>query len=143
MAYTTPTVADFKAQFTRDFPYGAAANQVNDSDISAAIIEAGVNFTQSLWGSQQEYSLAYLLMTAHMMVMALRGSSQGIAGQYEWLVSSKGVGSVSEGLSIPQKILDNPRFAMLTKTTYGARYLQLVLPRMIGQVFTEFGNTKA
>lgn len=143
MSYTIPTVADFKAFFVRDFPYGVTPDTVNDVDITNAIAEAGVNFNEALFGSQQNFSLCYLLLTAHMMVLALRGSSQGISGQYSWLQASKSVGSIAESFSIPQKILDNPIYAMLCKTTYGARFLQLMLPRLVGQTFTVCGRTQA
>jgi len=143
MAFTVPSVADFKAYFVRDFPYGITPSTVNDSDITNAIAEAGVNFNEGLFGSQANFTLCYLLLSAHMMVMSLRGSSQGIAGQYSWLQASKSVGSVAESFSIPQKILDNPYFAMLCKTSYGARYLSLMLPKMVGQTFIAYGETQA
>lgn len=143
MSFIVPSVADFKAYFTRDFPYGVTPSTVNDSDITNAIAEAGINFNEGLFGSQANFTLCYLLLSAHMMVMSLRGSSQGIAGQYSWLQASKSVGSVAESFSIPQKILDNPYYAMLCKTSYGARYLSLMLPKMVGQTFIVYGETQA
>lgn len=105
--YNNPTIAEFKSFFFRDFPYGTTLDKVTDQDISNALSECDVNFNPDFFDSQANYTLGFLLLTAHLMVMSLRSSSQGIAGQYDWLVSSKGVGSVSEGLSIPQRILEN------------------------------------
>lgn len=133
--YTKPTVADFKAFFVRDFPYGVDPSVVMDSDITNALAEAGFNFNEGLFDSQADYQLAYLLLTAHYLVMDLRASSQGIAGQYSFLVSGRAVGNVSESFSIPQAILDNPMFSFYTKTPYGAKYLNLIYPLLSGQIF--------
>lgn len=143
MAFTTPTVADFKAQFARDFPYGTdPATSVLDLDITNAFRFTNVNFNSDFWADQGSYSLGYLLLTAHYMVLNLRASSQGLNGQYNWIQTNKSVGSVSEGFSIPQRILDNPEFAMLSKTNYGAQYLLLILPQLSGQVFSVCGSTR-
>lgn len=143
MAYTVPTASDFKAHFVRDWSYGSTDTTVMDSDITKAIAEAAVNFNESLWESQAVFTLAYLYLTAHYLVTDLRASSQGIAGSYSWLTGSKSVGSVSEGFSIPQKILDNPHLAMLSKTNYGAKFLSLALPRLVGNVVHVAGETQA
>lgn len=141
MGYIQPGIADFKSYFFRDFPYGTTLSTVTDADITNAMQLAAVNFNQGLFADQQTYQVAFLLLSAHFLVMNLRASSQGIAGQYEWLQNSKSAGSVSEGLSIPQRILDNPEFAMLSKTNYGAQFLLMVLPQLTGQMFTVCGRT--
>lgn len=141
MAYTIPAVSDFKAYFVRDFNYGTEQTTVMDADISKGLSDAGVNFNEALWANQQSFTVGYLLLAAHYMVLSLRASSQGIRGQYEWLVNSKSVGSVSESFTIPQRILDNPFLSMLAKTTYGAQYLEYVLPLLSGQMYTVCGRT--
>ncbi len=147
MAYIIPSVADFKNYFTRDWPYDPAVappydlSKVQDSDITKAIAEASFNFNEELFSTQEQFTIGYLYLTAHYMVMDLRASAQGIAGQYSWLQSSKSVGSVAEGFTIPQRIQDIPSFAMLSKTNYGAKYLSLILPQMVGQMFSTPGRT--
>ncbi len=144
MAFANPSVADFKDYFTRDFPYGTdPATSVLDSDIAKSFQMTNVNFNQDLWQDQGAYTVGYLLLSAHYMVMSLRASSQGLSGQFGWVQSSKSVGSVAESFSIPQRILDNPEFAMLAKTTYGAQFLLLILPQLSGQVFSVHGTTRA
>jgi len=138
-----PTVADFKAYFVRDFPYGTTLSTVIDSDIQKGIDLALINFNEELFGLQADYTTAYLYLAAHYLVTNLRASSQGLAGSYAWLTASKSVGSVNESFQIPQYILDHPMLGMLTKTTYGAQYLFLVLPRLVGQIFTSAGATHA
>jgi hypothetical protein len=141
-AYNQPTVAEFKAYFNRDFPYGSTPQSVMDSDITKAQGEALFNFNSDLFSSQDNYSICFNLLTAHFLVMDLRQSSQGIAGQFSWNATSKSVGSVSESIQIPDRIMQNPEFAYLTKTNYGTKYLMLLLPMLSGQVFTVEGSTR-
>lgn len=141
MSYLIPTVADFKAYFVRDFVYGVDPTTVQDIDIQNAITEAGMMVNEDLFASQVFFSSGYLLMTAHMMCLALSSSTQGVSGRYSWLTSSKSVGSVSESYAIPQRILDNAEFAMLSKTNYGAKYLFIIMPQIAGQVFVVGGAT--
>lgn len=143
MAYTTPTVADFKQRFFRDFPYGTTPDTVMDQDISLALNNTAINFNPGQWSSQIAYTEGWLLLSAHMLVTNLRSSSQGIAGGYTWLENTKAANTISAGYAIPQRILDNPTFAMYTKTSYGAKYLELLLPQLAGQMFCVRGITHA
>ena len=142
MTYVNPTVSDFQNYFVRDFPYGIDPNiAVLNSDISKAFGQTNININQALFSSQDSYNIGYLLLSAHYLVVDLRMSSQGINGQYSFLEQSKSVGSVSQSFSIPQRILDNPYLSMLTKTNYGAKYLELILPQLCGQIFNVYGRT--
>lgn len=145
--YDDPSVDDFKGYFVRDFPYAPPdtddLNFVIDADIQRAIDDTSAMINPDFAADQDGYTRQFLLLAAHNLVMNLRASSQGISGQFAWLQTSKGAGGVSEGITIPQRILDNPELAMLTKTNYGAKYLFMVLPQMIGNVFTVCGRTKA
>lgn len=143
MAYQNPSVQDFKDYFFRDFPYGTDINEnVLDQDIAKAFGQTNININQGLFADQGSYTIAYLLLAAHYLVIDLRMSSQGINGQYSFLEQSKTVGSVSQAFAIPQRVLDDPYWAMLAKTNYGAKFLQLVLPQMAGQVFIAPGSTR-
>lgn len=142
MAFQAPSIPDFKAQFVRDFPYSTDVNVgVTDADIASAYNLVNVNVSQSLWADQQGYTLGYLYLAAHYLCLNLRASSQGINGQYNWIQNSKSVQGVAEGFQIPQRLIDNLFFAMLTKTNYGARFFELVYPALIGQVFPVRGRT--
>lgn len=143
MSYINPTVDEFKAYFDRDFPYGSTLDTVRDSDISKAFTEACTLFNACLWENQSEYTVAIFYLWAHSLVMNLRASTQGVAGQFDWLTTNKAVGNVSEGFQIPQRVLDNPEFAMMSKTPYGAKYLFLLLPRLLGASFPVCGETHA
>jgi hypothetical protein len=140
--YVNPSLENFQSQFIRDFPFGTDPNtQVLDSDVTYAFCMTNVNINQGLFSDQGSYTIGYNLMSAHFLVMNLRASSQGINGQYNFLQNSKGVGSVNESFQIPERILANPYWAMLTKTNYGQQFLMLVLPQLCGQFFNAFGTT--
>ena len=141
--YTAPTVANFQAQFLRDFPYSNDINAgVTPTDIVNAFNMVDITINQNLWGTQTAYNLGYLLLAAHFLCLNLRAASQGMNGQYGWLQNSKSVGSVSESFTIPQRLIDNPDFSQYFKTNYGAQYMQLVWPLLAGQMFTVCGRTK-
>lgn len=135
------SVAGFKAYFYRDFPYGNTASTVMNQDIRKALIEATCFVNKDLFCTTGSYNQGVLLLAAHFLAMNLRASSQGISGSFPWMQTSKSVGSVSESYQIPQWIMDNPEWAMLTKTNYGAQFLFMVLPSLSGQVFTVLGRT--
>lgn len=141
--FLNPTVQDFKDYFYRDFPYGTdMETSVLDQDIAKAFGQTNFNFNPGLFADQSAYDIGYLLLAAHYLVIDLRMSSQGLSGKYSWTTQSKSVGSVSESYAIPQRILDNPDMAMLAQTPYGAKFLQLILPQLAGQMFNAFGSTR-
>lgn len=114
---------------------------VLDADIVSAFNLVDININQALWSNQISYTLGYLYLAAHYMVLNIRASSQGLNGQYNWAQNSKSVQGVSEGFEIPQRIKDNPDFMAYTKTNYGAQYINMLWPQLAGQVFTVCGRT--
>lgn len=143
MAFTFPTTDDFKAYFVRDFPYGTdPANNVLDSDISSALNDAEMDFPQFLFGTQQMFTTACLNLAAHWLYLNLKAAG-GLSGQPNWIQTAKAVGNVSESFQVPQRIMDNPEFAMLSQTFYGKKYLFIVLPLLSGQMYTVAGRTKS
>lgn len=137
----TISVVSFKAYFTRDFPYGNTPSYVMDSDISKAIIQATCFVNKALFCTPGTYAQGVLTLAAHFLVMNLRASAQGIQGTYPWMTVSKAVGNVSEGIQIPDRIMANPQFAMLTKTYYGSQFLFSIMAKLTGQMFTVAGTT--
>lgn len=141
--YTAPTVANFEARFNRDFPYGSDINtSVTPQDITNAFNLVDITINQGLWDTQGTYTIAYLLLAAHFLVLNLRASSQGLNGQYNWMQNSKSAAAVSESFTIPQRVIDNPDFAQYFKTNYGAQYMNLLWPQLAGQTFTVCGSTR-
>lgn len=141
MAYTNPSVSDFKSYFVRDFTYGATVATVMDQDIQNAMAITNPSINQNLFAIQADFTAGYLLLSAHNLCINLRAGAQGQNGQFNWGQAGKSVGNVSESFSIPQRILDNPEFAYLTKTNYGVQYLMMILPQLSGQIYTVAGGT--
>lgn len=143
MAFTNPQVSDFKTRFARDFPYGSDMNtSVLDTDIIIAMGDVNSLINPAIFPDQSTYTLGYLLYTAHILVLNIRNSSQGLNGQFAWAQTQKAVAGVSESFQIPERVLNNPTLMMLTKTNYGARFLDIVLPFLTGQMFAVCGRTK-
>lgn len=146
MAYTPPTVAEFKARFDRDFAFSADQSdmeRVRDTDITRGLTSASVNFNEGLWESQTIYAEAYLLLAAHYLVTNLLNSSQGLGSQANWLTNSKAVLNMSESFAIPDRIARSPILAIYSKTGYGMSYLSLIMLRLVGNVGLVQGNTTA
>ena len=142
MKYANPTIDQFKSYWTREFPYSANPQEgVTDADIGKAFSQANFSINQALFGTQEDYTTAYMLIAAHYLVIDLRLAAQGPNSAYTWTVSSKSVGSVSESYAIPSKFLGQPFLMMLSQTYFGGKYLQLILPLMVGNVLSIPGRT--
>lgn len=147
MTYTVPTVDDFKGYFDRDFTYGEGdptkpqLRTVRDKDISAAMTRADVLFAVRVMASQEMYTTCYLLLTAHFVCEIIRASYAGVSGQFSWLQQSKSAGDVAESFAIPDFIKRNPLLASLSTTKYGAQYVAMIAPYLIGNVEIAFGDS--
>ena len=137
------TVDEFKAWFSRDFPYSQDGDLtgVTSNDILKAFAEAAMNFNPSFFETENDKKLGFLYLAAHYLVIDLQNSSQGINGKYEGLMSNKSVGSVSVGYTIPSWVTDHPIYSLLSKTKYGLKYLSLIIPILVGNVVAVKGVT--
>lgn len=155
MPFTLPTIQEFKDYYFRDFPFQPTPDPipdppivididsyVQDMDIQKAFDKADNWNNDCFFSTQKSFTIGFMLISAHYLAMGLRASSQGISGQFDWGASSKSVGSVSISTSIPQRILDNPEFAYLAKTNYGAEYLMMILPQLSGVIYMTPGGTQ-
>lgn len=144
MAYTAPTVAEFKARFDRDFAFAVDQTdmeRVRDTDITRGLNSAAVNFNGGLWETQAIYAEALLLLAAHYLVTNLLNSSQGLGSQATWLTNSKAIGNMSESFAIPDRIARSATLGIYSKTGYGMEYLSLIMPRLVGNVALVRGDT--
>ena len=143
-----PAVADFKAQFNRDFVYGVGTTQVQDNDIQRGLNEASITFNPNIWASDFEKNTAYLYVAAHFMVLNIQAagglSSQnlgrGVLSKGGGTIESKGVGSANVAFAVPDYVRQSPILSQFMRTDYGQKYLQLLTPRLVGNVQTVAGN---
>ena len=116
-------------------------NYVLDSDIEKAFSEAQITFNQSLFTSDANIQIGYLYLTAHYLVNDLKAASQGVSSQGSGVISSKSVGSVSTSYAIPEAWTKDPVLNFYTTSAYGLKYLNMVLPAMVGNVNIVAGAT--
>jgi len=117
-------------------------NYILDSDITKAFSEAMITFNQALFTSETNIEIGYLYLTAHYLVNDIRASQAGISGTGSFPVASRSVGSVSEAYGIPDAYMKNPVFSFYTQSSYGLKYLNMVLPRLVGNVVSVEGGTR-
>jgi hypothetical protein len=139
-----PTVSDFKTFFSRDFPFGTDPDKnVLDADVSKAFLQTDAKFNEDFFSTQNEFTLGYLYLSAHLLCMNLRASNAGFAGSFTWGTTSQSVGSVSVSTNLPGNIMNNPMWAWLVSTNYGVEYLIMILPELIAPFGIAAGGTKA
>lgn len=113
-------------------------NYTQDSDILEAYEEAKVNFNEDLFENEATALKVFLFLAAHYLLVdfmnAMGMSSIGIP-------TSRSVGSVSEGYSIPPWIQDNPGLSAYATTGYGLKYCSLIRPYLVGNVILFKGGT--
>lgn len=149
------TVAQFEAQFTRDFVYGPGIDRVRPVDIQNSLNVASGVFNPALFDTTpigvppnltSEALMAYLNLSAHFLVTSLQGmgglgkKGGGLKSQGEGVVGSKGVGGVSVGYVWPSTVTDSPVLFQFTKTIYGQLYLQVLMTRLVGNVGAVLGE---
>ena len=143
MAVTSPAfIADFKDRFDRDFLYGKGLDKVRDKDINRALEEADALFNAALWATNEELKTSYLYLSAHFLVLSLqaagglkaKNSSAGAKNHGGGVVQSKSVGSVSLSYAVPAFVTNDPTLSQLLRTDYGMRYVQLIVPRLAGNI---------
>lgn len=158
MSTLTPpaTVAQFESFFSRDFIYGVGLETVRPIDIQNALNMASSIYNPRLFSTTpigvppnltSEALIAYLQCSAHFLVTAIQGvgglnkKGGGTNSQGEGIVSSKNVGGVSVSFTWPQFITNSPALFQFTKTIYGQNYLQMLIPRLVGNVGVVAGET--
>ena len=144
--------ADFKAVFTRDFTYGAGLDTVRDADITRAISDAGLLFNNHIWPSVAIATSAFLYAVAHCLTINIQAAgglvpiagTAGAENRANGVTLNKSVGQVSITYAPPPEIVS--RFASLLpfwETEYGKRYVQMCIPRLVGNVKAIYGDSLA
>lgn len=144
---TPITVEDFKTRFDRDFLFGTTIDTVRDQDIEVAFSQGTMNFNEGLFDSD-EIEEAFSLISAHCLVKlvtaggGLKSSAGGgIKSSGSGAVASKSAGPLSVSYSLPGSLVNDPILSDLMTTGYGKMYLQILIPRLIGNVVSIKGAT--
>lgn len=106
-------------------------NYTQDEDIQEAIQEASINFNKNLFSDCIKAKTAFGLLVAHYLTIdfynALGVNTVGIP-------TSKSVGSVSEGYTIPAWLNNSEVLSTFASTGYGIKYASLIRPYLVGNV---------
>lgn len=140
------TVKQFKDHFPRfsptylpdDVPEEDELNYTRDIDIENAFAEAKVNFNEGLFKDEQTALLAFLYLTAHYLTIDFNNA---IGANKTGILTSKSVGSVSEGYTVPKWLNDSSALSVYSSTGYGIKYASLIRPLLIGNVMIFKGRT--
>lgn len=118
-------------------------DKVTDTDIARAFNTALMfNMTERLFGSQEAYTQAYNLLAAHYLCINILNSGSGLNGTAAaWATQAKTVGNVHEAYGIPDRVMRSPVLSRFSQTTYGALFLELISPQLIGNVKSFRGVT--
>lgn len=109
--------------------------KVTDPDIASAFtVATQFNLTKALFASQAAFTYAYNLLAAHYLCETVRAGTTGLNGKDDWLTRARQVGNVSEDFDIPARVLNSPFLSKLSKTTYGAQFLEVVSPQLIANM---------
>lgn len=115
---------------------------IQDVDITNAFAEAMIAFNQALvCGPDSTVKLVFLYLAAHYLVNDIRAAQRGISGIGAFTVTSRSAGNISESYGIPEAYLENPVLAFYTQSTYGLKYLSLILPQLVGNIGAVAGGT--
>lgn len=113
-------------------------NYTQVSDILDAFEEAAINFNEGLFPDDATALKVFLYLAAHYLTVDFNNA---LGSNQVGILTSKSVGSVSVGYTIPAWLLNNPTLSMYASTGYGVKYASLIKPYITGNVFVVSGRT--
>lgn len=136
MSVWPPSIDDFKGYFNREFVYEAGQNNVMDSDITKAINEAatGTQFNRGMFDAIETQKIAFLYLTAHLMVLKIQGAGglsatprgKGVLDGGSGVVVASGVGQANLTYQVPpERVAKSAVLLDLFRTTFGQRYMAM------------------
>lgn len=117
-------------------------NYICDEDITAAFAEAMVLFNTALFANDMTTTLGFLYLAAHFLCNDINAARGGVNGTGRFMLSARTVGSVSESYQIPTAFTDSPILAGYASSSYGMKYLAMILPKLTGNVVAVFGGSQ-
>lgn len=116
-------------------------NYIQDSDIMRAFKEAKVNFNAGLFSDEETIKMVFLYLSAHYLVIDLNNAMNPLGMGFMGFTQSKSVGSVSQSFALPDFVTRNAALSQYMQTGYGAKYVSLIYPYLIGNVVLIKGRT--
>lgn len=129
--------SDFTSYFSADF----ALADIAEGSISRAFLEAKININPGIFTSDDALTIGFFYLVAHYLTLNIRAAASGIMGVGQQIVTSASVAGISESYGIPEDYLKNPYLNAFAKTEYGLRYLQMIIPNLVGVIGCVDGAT--
>lgn len=107
---------------------------VSDEDITRAWGEALLSYNESLFGEDDFIKESFLYLVAFFLAYDLSLAQTGAYGAIGFPATEVKVGSVSEGYYIPKVYLENPVLGFYARNGFGLKYLNMVYPKLVGNV---------
>ena len=149
MALTPPvTVTEFKAEFSREFVYGVGLDSVRDADLNRAFVDALSVYNPCLWDSNSAKP-AFMYAAAHFLVLNIQTAGGvgcgptniGLLNVADGVITSKTAGPLTVSYTEPPEFVKRSMSLLpFWKTTFGQMYVQMLGPRLIGNVVTVLGE---
>ena len=114
---------------------------LSDNDILRAFKEAKVNFNAGLFEEEETAKMVFLYLSAHYLIIDLNNAQNPLAMGFMGFTQSKSVGSVSQSFALPDFVTKNAVLSQYMQTGYGAKYVSLIYPYLIGNVLLIKGKT--
>lgn len=113
---------------------GDVRDYVTDEDIARAWAEALISYNEGLFGEEDFIKVSFLYLVAFYLAYDLSLAQTGAYGAIGFPATEVKVGSVSEGYYIPKVYLENPVLGFYARNGFGLKYLNMVYPRLVGNV---------
>lgn len=139
-------VAGFKSLFDREFVFGSQREMVTDNDVQRALNLGEMLYNDGLWDSDTQKETAFGYVSAHFLELNIKNSGglKGLNGGLRTVgngpISAKSVGPTSLTYALPESITNDRILSGLMKTEFGMTYLQLITPRMVGNMVALGGD---
>lgn len=116
-------------------------NYISDNDILRAFAEAKINFNPGFFKDDDTAIMVFCYLAAHYLVIDLNNAQNPLALGFMGFTQSKSVGSVSQSFALPDFVTKNAVLSQYMQTGYGAKYVSLISPYLIGNVILTRGRT--
>lgn len=136
--YTSADDNNSSDDFTDEYYWiettGDVTDYVSDCDIQRAYREANVTFNEGLCGVDESAQLMFLYLAAFYLAYDLSVAAGGAYGAVNFPATSVKVGSVSEQYYVPKAYLEDPILGFYARNGFGLKYLNMLYPRLVGNV---------
>lgn len=113
---------------------GDKNDYVTDCDIERAFDEANIAFNDALCGTDSGSQIMFLYLAAFYLAYDLAVAAGGAYGSVNFPATGVKVGNVSEEYYVPKAYMEDPILGFYARNGFGLKYLNMLYPRLVGNV---------